>query len=276
MVDNPFLMQSYDAFARIEEEFNDALDESLDPCGPEMLYERVAELALPAGATALDVGCGEGTHAIELAKRFRFSVVGIDPVPRHIDIARRNLANEALSDPVLADMVGFKVGAAEDLPVESGSVDLVWCRDVLVHVDDLAAAYTGIRQALRPRGHALVYQMFSTEQLESREAAWLLPTMGCVPANMSPAATEEAIRVAGLEVKSCLVLGTEWGEYAQERTGRGGRKLLHAARLLRDPARYVRQYGRENYDIALGDCLWHIYRLIGKLSDRVYLVSPTS
>jgi len=118
-----------------------------------------------------------------------------------------------------------------------------------------------------------VYQMFTTDRLEPREAAWLLPTMGCVPANMRPEYTEAAIRAAGLQIDSCVVLGTEWGEYGQERTGKGGRKLLHFARLLRDPDRYVQQYGPENYDIALGDCLWHIYRLIGKLSDRVYLLS---
>ncbi len=27
------------------------------------------------------------------------------------------------------------------------------------------------------------------------------------------------------------------------------------------------------FDIKLGDCLWHIYRMIGKLSSRVYLLS---
>ncbi len=48
-------------------------------------------------------------------------------------------------------------------------------------------------------------------------------------------------------------------EYAQERDGSPGRQLLHAARLLRDPARYVDRFGQAAYDIALGDCLWHVY-----------------
>jgi hypothetical protein len=30
---------------------------------------------------------------------------------------------------------------------------------------------------------------------------------------------------------------------------------------------------QENYDIRLGDCLWHVYRMIGKLSRRIYLLS---
>jgi SAM-dependent methyltransferase len=152
----------------------------------------------------------------------------------------------------------------------------VWCRDVLVHLDDLGAAYAEFRRVLKPGGRILVYQMFATDRLEPREAAWLLPTMGCVTGNMRPEHTEAAIRAAGLHVDRCIVLGTEWGEYGQEHSGKGGRKLLHAARLLRDPDRYLQQYGKENYDIALGDCLWHVYRLIGKLSDRIYLLSaPT-
>lgn len=273
MVNSSFLSQSYDSYGRIEEQFNDALDQSLHPRGPEMLYDLVAELGLQAGDVAIDVGCGEGRHAIELAKRFRLSVLGVDPVPRHIDIATRDLAQEAAADPALGSAARFQLGSAEELPAMSASVDLVWCRDVLVHVEDLDAAYAEFRRVLKLDGHALVYQMFTTDRLEPREAGWLLPTMGCVPANMRPEYTEGAIRAAGLQIERCVVLGTEWGEYAQERAGKGGRKLLHSARLLRDPGRYIQQYGQENYDIALGDCLWHIYRLIGKLSDRVYLLS---
>jgi SAM-dependent methyltransferase len=273
VVNSTFLSQSYDAYGRIEEQFNAALDQGLAPRGPEMLYDLVADLGLSAGAMALDVGCGEGRHTIELARRFRLRVQGVDPVPRHIEIATGTLAEEALAVPDLEKAVGFELGSAEELPVAAGSVDLVWCRDVLVHIDDLNAAYAEFRRVLKPGGRALVYQMFTTDRLEPREAAWLLPTMGCVPPNMRPDYTEAAIRAAGLQIDQCIVLGTEWGEYGQEQTGKGGTKLLHAARLLREPARYIQQFGQENYDIALGDCLWHVYRLIGKLSDRVYVLS---
>ena len=54
------LEQAYDAYPRIEEEFSAALDQSLDPRGPDLLYDLVARLGLAPGAVALDVGCGEG------------------------------------------------------------------------------------------------------------------------------------------------------------------------------------------------------------------------
>jgi hypothetical protein len=63
------------------------------------------------------------------------------------------------------------------------------------------------------------------------------------------------------------------GKYHHEHAPDRSRHLLHAARLLSDPGRYIARFSRENYDIKLGDCLWHVYRMIGKLSSRVYLLS---
>lgn len=274
MVESSYLDQSYESYADIEDEFQLALDESLDPRGPGMLYGLVDGLNLPAGALALDVGCGEGGHTIELARRFGLRVRGFDPVARHIRIARTRLAAEATAArlPGLFDAVSFEPGLAEQLPVESGQADLVWCRDVLVHVDDLGAAYAEIARVLKPGGSALIYQMFATDLLEPAEAAQLFATMGCVPRNMRPDSTRAAIAAAGLRILRCEEIGTEWGEYAHEHAGDGARRLVHAARLLRDPERYVGRFGRENYDIALGDCLWHVYRMIGKLSGRAYLL----
>jgi hypothetical protein len=71
----------------------------------------------------------------------------------------------------------------------------------------------------------------------------------------------------------CLRVGPEWGERSEEQAGAGSRHLLHAARLLRAPERYVTRFGQAAYDIMLADCLWHVYRLIGKLDGRVYLLS---
>ena len=256
---------SHDAFDLIEEHFNEALDESLDPAGPGRLYDYVAAMGLPAGAIALDAGCGEGEHAIELSRRFGLRVTGIDPVARCVEAARR------ATRP--GGTVTFETGTAEDLPAASDSVDLIWCRDVLCLVEDLGRAYREFHRVLRPGGRAMVYQMFATSLLEPAEAAFLLPVMGCFPGSMRPEVAEAAIDEAGLRVDRCVVLGTQWGEHAQEHTRRPGRHLLHAARLIRDPDRYIARFGQANYDIKLGDCLWHIYRMIGKLSSRVYLLS---
>ena len=108
-------------------------------------------------------------------------MTGIDPVARHIEVANAELQKWAGSNPRFESRVRFVPGAAEELPIESGSVDLVWCRDVLVHVSDLPSAYREFRRVLRDDGRVLVYQVFAGDRLDPREAEWFWRTMGVVP-----------------------------------------------------------------------------------------------
>ncbi len=262
------LEQAYDAYPRIEEQFEADLDVSLSPRGSNMLFELVGDMKLARGAVALDVGSGEGAHAIRLSERFGFRVTGIDPVARHVAVAQAAARQVAgIAAPV------FVIGTVEQLPIGDSTVDLLWCRDVLVHVEDLAEAYREFRRVLKPGGRGLIYQMFAGPALEAREAAWLWTTMGVVPASADPAATEAAIAGSGLRIDERIDLGSEWGEFAQEASGHPGRKLLHAARLGRQKDTFIDRYGQAAYDMMLGDCLWHVYAMIGKLVRRVYLLS---
>ena len=52
----------YDAYPRIEEEFQAALDASANPRGPDLMYDLVRDLDLVPGSAAADVGCGEGKN----------------------------------------------------------------------------------------------------------------------------------------------------------------------------------------------------------------------
>lgn len=260
------LFASYDAYPRIEKAFRAALDESLEPRGPESLSELVGGLELPEATTVVDVGCGEGDHTLALARRFGFCTLGIDPVPRHIDLARHALDAEAVD-------ARFVIGAAEALPVRSASVGLIWCREVLVHLPTVERAFAEFRRVLRAGGRALVYQVFITDRLEGHDADKFCRALGIVADSASPRRVEAAIVAEGLRIDECIVFGGEWGERAEERNGAGTRRLLHAARLLRTPARYIEQFGEEAYNVMLNDCLWHVYRMIGKLSGRAYLLS---
>ena len=247
------LEESYEEFPRIEDEFRAVLDESLRPRSPELLYELVERLGLPEGSLVVDVGCGDGRHSYRLAERFGFSVVGIDP-----------FAPEA---------EGFVRGTAEALPLEDESADLVWCRGAVVHVADLDRAYAEFHRVLRDGGRALVYDAFATDRLEPREAEWLWQALGGEAGSADTARAEAAIAAAGLRVDERIDLRSEWAEWLEERSGAVGRKLLHAARLLREPERYRSRFGEAAYEIMLGDCLWHVYAMIGKLERRVYVLS---
>jgi SAM-dependent methyltransferase len=119
------LDQSYDEYPRIEAAFQAALDESLHPRGPDLLYEIVDQLGLPPGAAVIDLGCSLGPHTIELAKRSGFAVIGVDPVWHNLDHAAAALREAATHTPELCRLTYYLLGTAEYLPLVDASIDLI-------------------------------------------------------------------------------------------------------------------------------------------------------
>ena len=264
----------YDTYPRVEEAFAARLDDTLSPRDPSVLLQVVRELDLPPDSRVLDVGCGEGAHAFRLATHFGFRVLGLDPAQRHLDLAREARRDEAQE---VSSRVSFERGSATAIPVPDASVDLVWCRDVIVHVSEPDAAYAEFARVLRPGGFVVGYQVVATPLLEPLEADWLFDVMGVVLGSAEPAVLDDAIARSGLRVVDTIDLGSEWGEWSEEQSGQGGRALLHLARLLRDPERYRGEFGRAAYDVMVGDCRWHVYRMMGKLAGRIdVLQRPTA
>ena len=256
----------YDTYPRVEEDFAARLDESLAPRDPSVLLQVVRELGLPPDSRVVDVGCGEGAHAFRLATHFGFRVLGIDPVQRHLDLAREARRDVATD---IASRVSFERGSATRVPAHDASLDLVWCRDVMVHVADPVDAFHEFARVLRPGGYVAAYQMVATDLLSPEEADWLFDVMGVVPASADPRVLDEAIAASGLRVVDTVDLSSEWGEWSQEQEGRAARALLHLARLVRRPERYRAEFGDAAYDVMLGDCRWHVYRMMGKLAGRI-------
>jgi SAM-dependent methyltransferase len=255
-----------DAFEKIEEDFLEALDESLAPRGPGLLFDLVGTLGLPAGSAAIDVGCGAGTHAVELARRFGLRVTGVDPIAHHVEQCRQLLAEAASTDPPLAARVVFEIGRVEGLAHGDGAFDLVWCRDVLMYASDLGGAFAELRRVLRSGGSAVVYHsMLATARLTADEASML-------GVDVTPAQLEATMAAAGFRVAQSVALGIEHAEYFEEAKGSKGRRLRHLARMLRAPERYAERFGQAAFDIMLADAYWHVYHMIGKLETMAYLL----
>ena len=129
---------------------------------------------------------------------------------------------------------------------------------------------------LRPGGYVVGYQTVATDLLTPDEADWLFDVMGVVPDSADPAVIDRAVAASGLEVVDTFDLSSEWGEHGEEQDGSAGRALLHLARLLREPERYRDEFGSAAYDVMLGDCRWHVYRMLGKLAGRLDVLQKPS
>ena len=109
----------------------------------------LSELELAAGETLADLGCGRAEIGLWLAGAAGTRLVGIDPSPVGLDLAR-DLAANAEVDVELREGVVQRTGLAD------GAADAVVITDVMHFVeDDRPAAFGEVARILKP-GRRLV------------------------------------------------------------------------------------------------------------------------
>jgi SAM-dependent methyltransferase len=259
------------AAGQTEGGINSLLDESLHPRGPDMLFDIAAELGVGEGATVLDAGCRDGRHMVELVNRFECRTVGLELVRANLTRARelRVAAGE-----VAAAKMKFVQGDIQRMPFDDGTFDLVWNRDVMIHLPDVAEGLRECRRVVKPGGRMLLFQMFATDWLSEGDAARLWPPIAVTARNTDPSYFEACIEEAGWEVQRVEHLRSEWREFEEEAGDRKtSKQLLQVARLLRDPDKYISRMGRGDYESEIANALWGVYQMIGKLSGRVYVLA---
>ena len=94
----------------------------------------------------LDLGCGTGRFTAALASAFDCPVVGVEPSQAMLDVAR--------SEDVPG--VEWKQGSAEDIPLASQSVGLVFMSQVFHHLTRPDKALTEIHRVLTPGGFLII------------------------------------------------------------------------------------------------------------------------
>jgi hypothetical protein len=121
--------------------------------------------------------------------------------------------------------------------------------------------------------HLRAVSRVATDRLEPKEADSLLgQSLAVVPANLVEENVEAAFHRAGLAVVVKDVIGTEWREYAEERTQRVSRDLLRLARLRRQRDRIVEQAGEDIYRHIESTLHWQVYQFLGKLLPAIYVL----
>lgn len=154
--------------------YPDELLETLPPVSVEAFagVSNVAvSAAIPAGATALDLGCGAGMDSLIAARR-----VGAGGRVIGIDFSESMLARARQAAAVCGVNVTFCRGDAERLPLESASVDVALVNGIF----NLNPARTQILQELarvvRPGGSVYAAELVLREAVSKpsqfTEAEW--------------------------------------------------------------------------------------------------------
>ena len=138
------LEELYGAWNTVPKSFFDTLDQSLNPRSPDMLYEKMADLGCNDSHHVLDIGCWAAHHSIELARRFRCRVTGVDFIGASID-----KAHKAIDESQLGSLITAVQGDIHRLEFEDGEFDFIWCRDMLPSVKN-------VRQAMAECSRVLV------------------------------------------------------------------------------------------------------------------------
>ncbi|GAA0960835.1 hypothetical protein GCM10009554_76370 [Kribbella koreensis] len=242
------------------------LDRSLGPRGPEWLVERAAGW-LRAGDSVLDAGCRDGAQLIRLVGERDVTGYGIDPVELHVRQAREAVEAAGLEERISVERLGM-----EELAGSERWFDLIWCREVVPQLEDLAGALAGAASVLKADGRMVVFTQTATELLTAGEAEMMSRHLGNVIANLDEATLETAFAGAGLVVDEKDVIGTEWREYAEERTQPVSRALLRLARLRRIREAVVAEHGADVYQHVEANLHWEVYQFLGKLRPTVYVL----
>ena len=230
------------------------------PRGTEWLFDVFAELGPQADQLVVDVGARDAKHAVRLVQEHGLRAIAVDPVTHNVELARRAVADAGVDVDVVQ-------AGIEDMPIDDGVADWIWCRDVLVHVD-VARGFAECARVLRPEGHMLAYVTCSTERLEPREAAWLFDALAIVPESTDPQVIETRAADAGLTLRSKTELGGEWRErMLDDGTWSANDDLAELSRLRRSGA----DFDDPRVAAQAAGAAWGIYQLLGKTCPTVYV-----
>jgi len=151
------------------------LGDRLHPGGAALTSELGAALCVGPGDTVVDVACGPGVSALQVAREHGCAVVGIDISPRSVARAR-----EAAAAAGMNGHARFELGDAEALPLPDASVHGVLSECALCTFPDKPAAAREMGRALRPGGRIALSDVTADPERLEPELRDTLGWVACV------------------------------------------------------------------------------------------------
>ena len=226
-----------------------------------------ARYGIGPGMTLLDLGCGKGREACELARQLGCRVIGVDALQETLKLARDRISMEGLEGQVT-----FVCGSMDALPLPDASIDFIWCRDSLNHTSDMPRTLAECARVLRPAGRMMNYSALKTDWLEPGEERRVMRPLGINPATLVNTQVSDAFRAAGLRIIEHATTDQRDSRYHEELDQNGGRDVMRLARILHARERITALIGAADYERLVAYYLLNSDSLIGKLVYGVWVV----
>jgi 2-polyprenyl-3-methyl-5-hydroxy-6-metoxy-1,4-benzoquinol methylase len=135
---------------------HDRFEESRGLYVPPLIFSIVEHADIQAGQRVLDLGCGRGEVAFNLAA-LGASAIGLDYASSALKLATAMREEH----PDLAERVALAKGDAKQLPFRSSSFDAAFMLDVVEHLQpwELHLALVEVRRLLKPSGALYIHTM---------------------------------------------------------------------------------------------------------------------
>jgi SAM-dependent methyltransferase len=148
---------------------------------------------LKEGETILDLGSGAGIDVFLASKKVgeRGRVIGVDMTADMVAQGR------ALAEQHGFRNVDFRLGYIEQLPVDSGTVDVVISNCVINLTPDKLASFKEVHRVLKPGGRILISDLVTAGELPADVRASAAAWADCLAGAMEKEAYLETIRRAG-------------------------------------------------------------------------------
>lgn len=197
--------------SRWGESFHFAVFQGAEPL-PEALLateRRIAdEGGFRAGMKVLDVGCGIGGPALNIAEHSGAHVTGVNIVEHHIEVAKQRAAERGL-----ADKTAFVLMDGMELEFPDNHFDAVYVFEAGCHMPDKPRFYHGCARVLKPGGVFVGMDWLRKDGLSpADEATYIEPICRhfSVPQLISLNELSQYLTDAGLTVEQVEDV-TTWG-----------------------------------------------------------------